>query len=115
MEEDERYIIQIPGNIRIRMEVIPGVGIKELIQTIIAGAISAFIAVILNAIFKSYLLAIIFFLAVTSITFLLVMKDKNNNSMADIIVNIYKFYKKQRFYKYVINEEEIETNGTQKI
>ena len=80
--EDEFYLIQIPGNIKLRMEVINGVGIKELIQTGIAGIISAIMAVILYGIFNNYLLSIGTFLAVTAVTFVAVMKDKNNSSIA---------------------------------
>ena len=80
--EEEFYLIQIPGNIKLRMEVINGVGIKELIQTGIAGIISAVIAVILYGVFNNYLLSIGIFLAVTAITFAVVMKDKNNSSIA---------------------------------
>lgn len=80
--EEEFYLIQIPGNIKLRMEIINGVGIKELIQTGIAGIISAIIAIIIHGITNNYLLSIGIFLAVTAITFIAVMKDKNNSSIA---------------------------------
>ena len=83
-----------------------GIGLKELIQTIIAGIISAILGVIINSIFQNYLLAVGIFLGITSITFLLVMKDKNNSSVITIIGNIIKFYKNQKYYKYVIKEQE---------
>ena len=34
---EENYKFSIPNNVKIRMEVINGVGIRELIETIVAG------------------------------------------------------------------------------
>ena len=38
--DDERYQVSIPANVKIRTELINGIGIKELITTAIAGTIS---------------------------------------------------------------------------
>ena len=38
--EEEQYQIQMPSDIKTRMELINGIGIKELITTGIAGGIS---------------------------------------------------------------------------
>jgi len=34
------------------------------------------------------------------------MKDKNNSSIAIIISNIIKFYRNQKYYKYILNNDE---------
>ena len=41
--DDKRYQVNIPANVKIRTELINGIGIKELITTAIAGTISIFI------------------------------------------------------------------------
>ena len=110
MFEDERFMIPIPGNIKLRMEVINGVGIKELMQTFIAGAIGVILAFILNSIFHNYLVAIGTFFVITGGTFVIVMKDKNNSSIGDLIGFIVNFYKGQRFFKFVIKEEDLNDN-----
>ncbi|MBR0491889.1 MAG: hypothetical protein IJJ82_07620 [Clostridia bacterium] len=107
---EENYKFSIPNNVKIRMEVINGVGIRELIETIVAGIISAVIAVIINAITNNYIISIGFFLLVTGATFVLVMRDKNNNSIAGIIFNIFKFFKGQRYFEFIANESEEEKN-----
>ena len=76
--EDEKYQVQIPANVKIRTELINGIGIKELITTAIAGGF----------------------------TFIAVMKDKNNSCIASLIINIYKYLKGQKFYKYVVKEKD---------
>lgn len=102
---DDRFLLPIPGKIKLRMEVINGVGIKELTQTIIAGVIGIFIAIFINSVFHNYLVAVGSFMLITGATLVIVMKDKNNTSIADLIRYIIFFFKHQRFYKYVIEEE----------
>lgn len=58
--DDERYQVNIPANVKIRTELINGIGIKELITTAIAGTISIFIDLFIYAITKNYLICIIF-------------------------------------------------------
>lgn len=99
--DEEKYMIDIPGNIKVRMELIDGIGIKELAQTIVVGIISAIIGIIINTIFKNYLVAIGFFLGVTALTFVALIKDsKTNTSGADYIIDMIKFIKNQKFFKY---------------
>ena len=104
--EDERYQVNIPANVKIRTELINGIGIKELITTGIAGAISLFIDMLIYLITQNYLICLIFFGIVTGITFIAVMKDKNNGCIADMIINMFQFFKGQKFYEYVVKENE---------
>lgn len=105
--EEEQYQIQMPSDVKTRMELINGIGIKELITTGIAGGISLLIAYLYYIIFEGYLVPVGIFGIVTGGTFVMVMKDKHNSSIAGMIGNIIKFYNNQKFYKYVVKEEEI--------
>lgn len=103
--EDEMYMISIPANVNLRLEVINGIGVKELIQTGIAGIISGIIAFFINLIFNKYLVAVGFFLVITGATFVAVQKDKNNFSIAGMILNIFNFYRNQRYFEYRVDED----------
>lgn len=97
---EEKYQVNIPAQVKTRTELINGVGIKELVNTAVAGVISILIAVFQYAIIPNYFLSVIIFGIITGGTFIAVMKDKNNTSIVDLIKNIYKFMKGQKFYKY---------------
>lgn len=97
---DEQYQIPIPADVRTRMELINGIGIKELIHTGIAGVIGILLGYIFNLIFHNYLIAIGVFAVITVLTFISVMKDKHNTSIAMLIGNIINFYNNQKYFKY---------------
>ena len=101
---EEKYQVDIPAQVKTRTELINGVGMKELMNTAIAGVISIVIAIFQYAIIPNYLISIIIFGLITDGTFVAVMKDKNNTSIADLFINIYKFMNGQKFYKYSIKE-----------
>lgn len=103
--DDERYQVSIPANVKIRTELINGIGIKELITTAIAGTISVCIDLFIYAITKNYLICIILFGVVTGFTFITVMKDKNNSCIADMIKNMYHFFKGQKYFEFDIEEK----------
>ena len=103
--DDERYQVSIPANVKIRTELINGIGIKELITTAIAGTISIFIDLFIYAITKNYLICIILFGVITVFTFIAVMKDKNNSCIADMIKNMYQFFKGQKYFEFDIEEK----------
>lgn len=105
--EEEQYQIQMPSDVKTRMELINGIGIKELITTGIAGGISLLVAYLYFLIFGGYIIAVCVFAIGTGGTFVMVMKDKHNTSIAGMIGNIINFYKKQKFYKYVVKEEQV--------
>ena len=104
--EDEKYQVPIPANVKIRTELINGIGIKELITTAIAGVIAVFIALIFNALFNNYLIALGIWILITGATFISVMKDKYNTCIAELINNMIKFYQRQRIFNYVVKEEQ---------
>lgn len=105
--EEEQYQIQMPSDVKTRMELINGIGIKELITTGIVGGISLLFAYLYFLIFGGYVVAVGIFGIATGGTFVMVMKDKHNISIAGMIGNIIKFYNNQKFYKYVVKEEQV--------
>lgn len=107
LDENNMYIIQIPANVKTRMEIINGVGIKEIIQTVIAGGIGLIIAYIIYLIKGVFLLSFGIFLGITIVTFLVTMKDKYNQSIAMWIGNMIKFYQKQRIFIFVLKEDDL--------
>lgn len=104
--EDEKYQVQIPANVKIRTELINGIGIKELITTAIAGGISIFVAIPIYLLMQNYLVCLILVGIITGFTFIAVMKDKNNSCIANLIINICKYLKGQKFYEYVVKEND---------
>lgn len=104
--EEEQYQIQMPSDVKTRMELINGIGIKELITTGIAGGISLLIAYLFFLIFGGYMIAVGIFAVGIGGTFVAVMKDKHNTSIAGMIGNIINFYSRQKYYKYVVKEEQ---------
>lgn len=104
--EEERYQVSIPANVKIRTELINGIGIKELITTAIAGIIALFIDIPIYFTTQNYLICLILFGIITGLTFIAVMKDKNNSCIADMIINIFQFFKGQKLYEYVVKEKD---------
>lgn len=107
---DEQYQIPIPADVRTRMELINGIGIKELIYTGVAGIIGILLGYIVNLIFHNYLIAVAVFAIITVMTFVAVMKDKHNTSIAMLILNIINFYNNQKYFKYEKIKRKKESN-----
>lgn len=105
--EEEQYQVQMPSDVKTRMELINGIGIKELIITGIIGGISLLIAYLYFLIFGGYMIAVGIFAVGTGGTFVMVMKDKHNTSIAGMIMNVINFYNRQKFYKYIVKEEQV--------
>ena len=103
--EEEKYQVNIPANVKVRTELINGIGIKELLTTAMAGGISLILDIPIYLITQNYLVCLIIFGIITGFTFIAVMKDKNNGSIAGMALNIYKYLKEQKFYKYVTKEK----------
>ena len=107
MEDESRFQINMPANVKVRVEIINGIGIKEMITTAVVGIIAVFITLVFNALFNNYLVAVGIWIVITGATFLAVMKDKYNTCIAELISNIFKFYQKQRIFYYVVKEEQL--------
>ena len=66
---EEKYQVQIPANVKVRTELINGIGIKELVITGIVGMICLIIDVPIYLISQNYLVCLIFFGIITGFTF----------------------------------------------
>lgn len=75
-----------------------------MIKAGIAFGISLVIAIILNAFFNNFFIVVTIVLVSTALTIILTMKDKNHQSLADIIKNMIEFSKMQKFYPYEMKE-----------
>ncbi len=106
MEDESRFQINMPANVKVRVEIINGIGIKEMITTAIAGVIAVIIALFFNTLFNNYLIALGIWIFITGVTFISVMKDKYNTCIAELVNNMIKFYQKQRVFNYVVKEEQ---------
>lgn len=106
--EEQYYEFYIPKNVSTRFELIKGIGIKELIYTGIAAMIGVFIAIVLNKITNNYLLSVSAVAVLGGGTFVVNIKDNNNQSVVDLVKSIIKFYSSQKFYKYTVKEETYE-------
>jgi len=111
--EDEKFQINIPANVKTRTELISGIGVRELIHTVIAGVISIFIDIFIYAITQNYFICLIIFGVFTGFTFIAVMKDKNNNCIMDMIINMYKFFTGQKYFEYSVKETRKDGNNRQ--
>lgn len=107
MEDESRFQINMPANVKVRVEIINGIGIKEMITTTIVGVFSVFISLIYNLIFNNYLIALGIWILITGATFISVMKDKYNTCIAELVSNMIKFYQRQRIFNYVVKEEQL--------
>lgn len=103
-DEEENYTLIIPADVKTRMELINGVGVQEMIKAGIAFGISTVIALILNTFFNNFFIVITIVLLSTAGTIIFVMKDKNHQSLMDIINNMIKFSKMQKFYPYEVKQ-----------
>jgi len=100
--EEERSKFYIPKNVSTRFEIIKGIGIKELIHTGIATIIGIIIAIIINGITNNFLLSMGIIAVIGGGTFVLNIKDNNNQSVISMIKSIIRFYSIQKYYKYKI-------------
>ncbi|MBQ3409600.1 MAG: PrgI family protein [Clostridia bacterium] len=105
----EQIDFYIPKNVSTRFEIIKGVGIRELIYTGIAIIIGIVIGMILNKMNANFLISMSCVAVLGGGTFVLNMKDNNNQSVISMIRAIVRFYSIQKFYKYE-RKEDIEFN-----
>ena len=98
--EDKKKMIKIPRQIRLQTEFFVGVGMEELIKTIIVGAIAGVIAFIYYKITNKTIIATLVVIGAIVISVISLIKGNNNFSMVDTIKNIIKFRIMQKNYKY---------------
>jgi len=109
----DKKTIKIPTDIKLKTEFFDGYGMKELIQTIIVGAVSSVIGYIIYLFTHQTIYATFFVIGAIVITVISVIKGRNNFSMLDSIKNLIKFELMQREYKYTrgdFNNKHIKVN-----
>lgn len=97
---EERKIVKIPRQIRLKTEFFVGFGMEELIKTIIVGVIMAILSFIFYKITGQTLIATMLVIGAMVISVIALIKGNSNFSMLDIIKNIVRFEFMQKEYKY---------------
>ena len=97
----DKKLLKIPTEIKLKTEFFDGYGIKELVQTIIIGAIASIFAYIFYSFTHQTLIATFFIIGIIAVSVVVLIKGKNNFSMMDTIKNIIKYNLMQKDYKYM--------------
>lgn len=97
--EDKR-MINIPSQIRLKTEFFEGYGVEELVKTIVVLGVSLVIAYIIYLFTGVTLISTLFVIGCVVIAVIFLTKNRNNFSMADNIKNIVKYELIQKRYKY---------------
>lgn len=100
--EDSLYM---PTGINYKKEYMKGIGRDEMVAILKVAAISFVIAIILLIIKHSLFYSFVFFGTMVVITFFIVVKNENNISQLIWLKQVMKFYKEQRRYKYIYQDE----------
>lgn len=96
----DKKMINIPSQIRLKTEFFDGYGVEELVKTIIVFAISCVIGYIIYLFTKVTLFSTFFVIGSVVVAVVFFTKNRNNFSMADGITNIVKYELMQKRYKY---------------
>lgn len=96
----DKRMINIPSQIRLKTEFFEGYGVEELVKTIVVLAISVVIAYIIYLFTKVTLISTLFVIGCVVIAVVFLTKNRNNFSMADNLQNIIKYELMQKRYKY---------------
>lgn len=100
VQVQDKRIINIPSQIRLKTEFFEGYGVEELIKTIIVLGVSSIVAYIIYLFTRVTLISTLFVISSVVIAVVFLTKNRNNFSMADNIINIIKYELMQKRYKY---------------
>lgn len=92
--------LEVPTNVKTRIEFFNGFGLNELKSTMIALLISIPIGILVNIVFRNLFISILTIFIIVSATVIFTMKDNHNQSVSIMIMNLIKFLKEQKKYKY---------------
>lgn len=96
----DKRMISIPSQIRLKTEFFEGYGIEELVKTIIVFSVSSVIGYIIYLFTKIMLVSTFFVIGSIVIAVVFLTKNRNGFSMADNIKNIIRYELMQKRYKY---------------
>lgn len=99
-DKEENYTLDFPPNVKTRFELYNGLGIREILITVVAGIIAFIISMLLKPIIKNTFICILIVFIVSAGTLLGNMKDKGNQCIFGTIKNMFKFAKGQKYFKY---------------
>lgn len=97
---EDKNNVYIPYGIKNRREYINGFGAKEVSFIVIAIAVGAVFAILLNLIGMNGLICGLTFLFIPTITGVFVVKDECNTSFLGYLAFLVNFNKSQKVYKY---------------
>lgn len=100
VQVQDKRMINIPSQIRLKTEFFEGYGVEELIKTIIVLGVSSVVAYIIYLFTKVTLVSTLFVIGSVIVAVVFLTKNRNNFSMADNIINIIKYELMQKRYKY---------------
>lgn len=98
---EDKILLKMPSQIRLKTEFVEGFGTQELIKTIICGAVCGVIAYVVYLIFKQPLISTLIVIGSLVVSFIAFTKNRNNFSMADSIINLIKYQTMQKKYSYM--------------
>lgn len=96
----DKKMINIPSQIKLKTEFFDGYGIEELVKTIIILAVAIVIGYIIYLFTGITLISTFFVIGSVVVAVIFLTKNRNNFSMADTIQNIIKYELMQKRYKY---------------
>ena len=99
-DKEENYTLDFPPNVKTRFELYNGLGIKEILITVVAGIVSLILSMLFKPIIKSSFIIILIVFIVSAGTLLGNMKDKGNQCIFGTIKNMFKFAKGQKYFSY---------------
>lgn len=98
--EDNKKVVKIPRQIRLKTEFFIGFGMDELIKTLIVGVLAGVIAFIYNKITNQTIIATLIVIGSIVVSVVSLIKGNNNFSMADAIKNFVMYEFMQKDYKF---------------
>ncbi len=104
MDHNKKEImLYIPIGVKMEQEFFTGFGKKELIRSIIIMGISFIISFLIYLFNTSQSVLVVSILSSVFGSIMLCVKDTQNQSVLDYIINIINFYKEQQVYNYIGN------------
>ncbi|OZV13527.1 hypothetical protein CIW83_02990 [Tissierella sp. P1] len=105
MDMEENEMLYIPIGLKENNEIWDGFGKKELIKSLITLTILLTINLLIFLIKRSVVFASVFTLVSIGGTGLIFTKDTTNLSVVDQVINMIRFAKSQKKYKYAYLDE----------
>lgn len=102
MEEDKLYI---PMGVKTEVEIFPGFGRKQLLQSVIGSLGAGAVAALVWLIFQNATFTVIGILAGIVGSVMMTTKDQTNLSVVDQLQNMVRFAKSQKYYPYRYGDE----------